>query len=98
MGVPWAEDGARIGVTGRVEIAGSELAGSKYLARERTAEETVGAQVTRSPTGTVQSVLCTGSAIGPHFGIPHREYSMSYPWANLVALPSVCWPHVSATC
>ena len=41
--------------------------------RERP-EEIVGTQVTRSPTGTVQSVLCTGSAIGPHAGISRPEY------------------------
>ena len=31
MGVPWIEDGGQISVTGQVEIAGGELAGSKYL-------------------------------------------------------------------
>ena len=36
--------------------------------------------------------------VGPHSGIPRLEYSVSYPWANLVALPSVCWPNVSAAC
>ena len=33
-----------------------------------------------------------------HSGIPRPECSMSYPWTNLVVLPSGCWPHVSATC
>ena len=42
--------------------------------------------MTRSPTGAVQSVLCTGSAIGPHSGIPRPEYSMSYSWTNCAAI------------